>query len=161
MMCEPDLFGKTFDQQLDVAGHTIGDRDIAPNRRIAGEIVFEPVLNGVRVTARDGDHKVLWGFIGSMEMIKQVHCPVAVYETLQDLLCEELKKHELPTAEEADPMLAADRAISALRDTTETLRKAITVKKVSEATIGRARAIARIANDANRMISLETSSFTR
>jgi len=53
MSKEPDLFGKTFDQQLQVAGDEIAERDISPNRRIPGEVVFEPVMNGVRVTARD------------------------------------------------------------------------------------------------------------
>ncbi len=156
---DPELFGKTFDQQLDLAGHTIGDRDIAPNRRIPGEIVFEPLLNGVRVTARDNNHRVLWGFIGSIGMLKLDHCPIAVYETLQGLLSEDLKKHELPAPKKADPMAAAEQAISALRETADKLREAITVKKVSQATIERATAIARVANDANRMILLETSSF--
>ena len=159
MAHDPSLFGKTFDQQVEVAGDTIADRDISPNRRIPGEIVFEPLLNGVRVTARDKDHKVLWGFIGSMGMIKQIHCPVAVYETLQALLSEELKKHGLPTSEEVDPMQGAKQALSGLRDTIDKLRDGITVKKVSKATMERAKAIGRIANDANRMICLETSSF--
>jgi hypothetical protein len=75
MSKEPDLFGKTFDQQLQVAGDEIAERDISPNRRIPGEVVFEPVMNGVRVTARDSEHRVLWGFIGSKDMISQIHCP--------------------------------------------------------------------------------------
>ncbi|MCK4658210.1 MAG: hypothetical protein KAV82_01695 [Phycisphaerae bacterium] len=156
---DPDLFGKTFDQQLEVAGDTIADRDISPNRRIPGEIVFEPLLNGVRVTARDEDHKVLWGFIGSKGMIKQIHCPIAVYETLQALLSEELEKHGLPTSEEVDPIQAAKQALSGLQDTIDKLGGAITVKNVSKATIERAKAIGRVVNDANRMICLETSSF--
>jgi len=65
MSKEPDLFGKTFDQQLQVAGDEIEKKNISPNRRISGEVAFEPVLNGVRVTARDSQHRVLWGFIGS------------------------------------------------------------------------------------------------
>ena len=61
MSKEPDLFGKTFDQQLQVAGDEIEKKNISPNRRISGEVAFEPVLNGVRVTARDSQHRVLWG----------------------------------------------------------------------------------------------------
>lgn len=53
MARQADLFGKTFDQQLDIAAETIGDVDISPNRRIVGEVVFEPMASGVRVTARD------------------------------------------------------------------------------------------------------------
>ena len=156
---DPDLFGKTFDQQLEVAGDTIADRNISPNRRIPGEIVFEPVLNGVCVTARDKDHRALWGFIGSEGMLRHTHYPVGVYATLRTLLSEELKKHGLPTSEEVDPMQAAKQALSGLRDTIDKLRDAITVKKVSKATMERAKVIGRIVNDANRMICLETSSF--
>ena len=159
MSKEPDLFGKTFDQQLQVAGDEIEKKNISPNRRISGEVAFEPVLNGVRVTARDSQHRVLWGFIGSKEMISQIHCPVAVYETLQELLGEELEKHGLPKRETADPMQVAQRALDALQATLDNLKSSITVKKVSDATQERAKAIARIANDADRMICLETSSF--
>ena len=41
---------KTFDQQIQLLGDNIVNEDIWPNRRIAGEIVFEPLGNGVRVT---------------------------------------------------------------------------------------------------------------
>jgi len=159
MSKEPDRFGKTFDQQLLVAGDQIEKKDLRPNRRIASEVVLEPVLNGVRVTARDSEHRVLWGFIGSKEMISQIHCPVAVYETLQKLLGEELEKHGLPQREDADPLRAANHALDALQGTLDNMKAAITVKKVSDATQERAMAIARIARDADRMICLETSSF--
>ena len=159
MAKEPDLFGKTFDQQLRVAGDEIVDKDISPNRRIPGEVVFEPVLNGVRVTARDSEHRVLWGFVGSMDMINQIHCPVAVYETLQELLGEELDKHGTPKQEAGDSMQAAQRAVDALQETLDNLKASITVKKVSDATLERAKVIARIASDADRMICLEASSF--
>jgi len=156
---EPDLFGKTFDQQLQVAGDEIADRDISPNRRIPGEVVFEPVLNGVRVSARDSQHRMLWGFIGSKDMISQIHCPVAVYETLQELLGEELDRHGLPKRETGNPMLEAQLAVDALQETLDNLKASIKVKKVSDATLERAKAITRIAGDADRMISLEASSF--
>ncbi len=58
-------------------------------------------------------------------------------------------------------MQAAKQALSGLRDTIDKLRDAITAKKVSKATMERAKAIGSIANDANRMIYLETSSFNR
>ena len=159
MTKDNELFGKTFDQQLQVAGEELEKRDISPNRRILGEVVFEPVLNGIRVTARDDNHRVLWGFIGSKDMLNQIHCPVAVYETLQQLLGEELEKHGLPKQETEDPMHATQRALGALQETLSKLQSTIKVKKVSEATLERARTIARIANDANRMICLEASSF--
>lgn len=159
MSNEHDLAGKTFDQQIDATVGSIAGKDISPNRCIPGEIVFEPMLNGVRVTARDSKHRVLWGFIGSKEMISQHHCPVAVYETLQELLGEELNKRGLPTRDAVAPMQAAIQALNTLQNTLDNLKASIDVKKVSDATLERARTIARISSDADRMISLESSSF--
>lgn len=160
MTNQPDLAGLTFDQQRTAVGDAIDAVDISPNRRIPGEVVLEPVLNGVRVTARDAEHRVLWGFIGSKAMLTQHHCPVAVYETLQELLGEELAKQGLPTPDHGDPMPEAQRALAALQETLDGLKSSITVKKASPATLARARAIIRIANDAEKMISLEASSVT-
>jgi hypothetical protein len=159
MSNEHDLAGKTFDQQMDITGGTIAGRDISPNRCIPGEIVFEPLLNGVRITARDSKHRVLWGFIGSKGMISQIHCPVAVYETLQELLGEELNKLGLPTRDTVAPMQGAIQALNTLQTTLDNLKASIDVKKVSDATLERARTIARVASDADKMLSLETSSF--
>lgn len=155
MVKKEKLIGKTYDQQLQFAGEEIGDMDISPNRRIPGEVVFEPVLNGVRVTARDSEHRLLWGFIGSKDMISQIHCPVAVYETLQELLGEELGKHGLPKREAGDPMETALHALDDLQETLDNLKASIAVKKISDATLERAKVIARIASDADRMICLE------
>lgn len=69
--------------------------DNATARRIKGEVIFEPMGNGVRVTARDESHKVLWGYVGSKETVKQIHCLVATYDTLQDMIAEELEKRGL------------------------------------------------------------------
>jgi len=156
---EQELFGKTFDQQLQIAGDGIVNRDISPNRRIPGEIVFEPVLNGVRVTARDENHRTLWGFIVSKGMLELMHCPVAIYQTLRDLLSEELKRHSLSTPEHKDAIHDTKSALDALQKTIDNLKESIKVKKVSSATIERATAIARIADDVNKMILLETSSI--
>lgn len=154
-----NLFGKTFDQQITKENGNIENKDISPNRRVQGEIVFEPVVNGVRVTARDAEHQLLWGFIGSKDIVGQVHSPVAVYETLHTLLAEELGKRNLPKQTAADPMQAAQSALDVLQKAVDDLKASITVKKISDATLERASAIARIANDAARMITLETSSF--
>lgn len=155
-MGHDDLFGKTFDQQLKATQCRIEGRDISPNRRIPGEIVFEPAGRGVRVTARDAEHRVLWGYIGSKETVRQVHCLVAVYEALQSLLAEELAKRGLFNPEaEPDPMVAAEEAFEALGDTVKRLRESLEVKKVTEATRERARFIARLISDADRQITLE------
>lgn len=156
---KPSFSAKTFDQQLEVAGEDVTARDISPNRLLAGEVVFEPVLNGVRVTARDAHHRTLWGFIASKGMLNQPYCPVAVYETLQEILAEELIKHHLPADEAQEPLVRANRALDALEETLARLRALITVKKTSDATEARARAIARLALDANTMVSFEISSL--
>lgn len=172
MSNQPDLFIKTFDQQLSIAKDSINNVDISPNRREIGEVVFEPVLRGVRVTARDVNHRVLWGFIGSKEMITQIHCPVAVYETLQSLIDEELKKNNVLPRDPVDPIKAAQQALDNLQDTIKVLRNSITTNEVKEAekrgsstedvgdaTKKRASTIARLVNDADRMIWLEASSL--
>lgn len=159
MSKDHELAGKTFDQQMDITNGSIAGKDISPNRCIPGEIVFEPLLNGVRVTARDSKHRILWGFIGSKGMISQIHCPVAVYETLQELLGEELNKLGLPTRDSVAPMQGANQALNTLQTTLDNLKASIDVKKVSDATLERARTIARVASDADKMLSLETSSF--
>ena len=155
MVHDQDLSGKTFDQQFQAAGKDITARGISPNRRVPGEIVFEPLGTGVRVTARDAEHRVLWGYVGAKETVKQIHCLVAVYDTLQDLLAEELEKSGLFRRETADSTSTAQTALDRLEKTVKWLRDSIDVKKVSDATADRAKIIARIASDADRQITLE------
>jgi len=159
METENDLFGKTFDQQLDATGGEISDRDISPNRRIPGEIVFESMGAGVRVTARDAQHRVLWGYVGAKETVKQIHCLVAIYDTLQELLAEELEKRGLLKRETTDPMRSALSGLDRLEGTLKWLRDSLEVKKVTDAATERARTIARIVSDAHRQITLEAGSL--
>ncbi len=151
------LFGKTYDQQAEAAGDSFTTADIHPNRRLLAEVVFEPVVGGVRVTARDGQHHMLWGFVGSIGMMTQIHTPVAIYDTLRTLLSEELVKTRLPVADAPDIMQSAKDAIESLRDTLRRLERSLDVKKVEAATRDRAKAIASTVNDARRQIHLEIS----
>lgn len=159
MTHETDLFGKTFDQQVAVARDAVTTADISPNRRVPGEMVFEPMGDNVRVTARDEKHRVLWGYVGSKETLDQIHCLVAVYETLQDLLAEELAKRGVPTVGDADPIEAAKNAIKELDATLAWIKGSLDVKKVSDATLERATLIARIVSDADRQIKLEAETL--
>ena len=159
MAHDKDLFGKTFDQQLQAAGGQISEQDISPNRRVPGEIVFEPAGSGVRVTARDAQHRVLWGYVGSKETVRNVHCLVAIYDTLQGLLAEELEKRGLSGPEAEDPMTAASGALDRMEQTLKRLRESLAVRKVSEATLERARSIARTVADADQQIALATSTL--
>ena len=92
-------------------------------------------------------------------MLAQVHCPVAIYDTLRETISEELKTQALPTPEDQDPVVSAQAALSDLEKTVKELRESITVKKESEATRQRAQSIKRMANDANRTIKLESASL--
>jgi len=159
MSTDTNLFGKTFDQQLQLNGGDMVNRDISPNRRITAEMVFEPLGTGIRVTARDESHALLWGFVGSKGMLAEIHCPVAVYQTLHNLIAEELQKRGRPVPDQVDPILAAERAVIELEKTAAWLKKSLQVKNVSAATTERARAIAQIALDANRQINLEATSL--
>lgn len=159
MQKQPDLFGKTFDQQVKATGGKVQGKDIRPNLLIQSELVFEPVSNGIRVTARDRSHRMLWGFIASQGILSQIHCPVAVYDTLQEMVAAELKKHGLPAQDEQDPVSSAKAALNDLEKTVLELRESITVKKESEATRERAKSIRRLATDANRTIKLEADSL--
>jgi len=160
MVDQQDLFGKTYDQQLESAGEPLDEVDISPNRRITGEMVFEPMGNGVRVTARDDQHRLLWGYVGSKETVNQIHCLVATYETLQRLISEELQKRGLLAPDEqGDPVGRAKAALERLEATIDWLRTSLDVNKVSEATLERATDICRIALDADRQICLDANSL--
>lgn len=114
----------------------------------------------MRVTARDDQHRVLWGYVGSRETVKQIHCLVATYDTLQQLIGEELDKSGVPVPEASeDPLASAASALAALESTLAWLRKSLQVKKPSEATLTRAKLIARIVSDANRQMTIEASSL--
>ncbi len=157
---DQDLFGKTFDQQLKIAGSEIVIRDIAPNRRIPGEIVFEPLYpSGIRVTARDEQHKTLWGYVGAKETVKEFHCLVAIYDTLQTMIACELQKLGMYCPESKDPVAAAIAALDAMEGTLQWLRDSLDVKTVTEATLERARSITQIVSDANRQVTLEANSL--
>ena len=71
---------KTIDQQLpDVK---------PPNRLIPMMLGIEPVLTGVRVTARDEQGRVLWGYVASSDNRYQTVC---IYDLLQEIIQRELK----------------------------------------------------------------------
>ena len=159
MAKQSELFGKTFDQQVEATGGNLSGKDLRPNILIRTELVFEPVSNGLRVTSRDESHHTLWGFIASEGMLAQVHCPVAIYDGLREKISAELRKQALPSFDAPNPVAAALTALDELEQTLDGLRKSITVKKESEATRQRACTIQRMASDANRTIRLETVSL--
>lgn len=155
-MNERDISGKTYDQQLELAGDGVANLDISPNRRVPGEMVFEPLGTGVRVTARDECHRTLWGFVASKPMLDEVHCLVAVYDPLFRLIKEELERHRLPAPEDSEPLAAARRNIAQLEETLRHLKRSLDVKEVKAPTLDRARVIARMTGEALRQIGLDS-----
>lgn len=154
-----DLSEMTFDQQLQATNGHIEGFDISPNRRISSELILEPMGTGVRITARDADHRILWGFVGSKDTLRQIHCPVATYETLQALLGEELEKRGLYSPPSEDTQAAAMRALDSLDKTIAWLRKSVITIKATPATHERNRTIARIVSDANQQIVQEANTL--
>ena len=159
MSTDQEFNAKTFDQQLLLVRGDIAAHDIVPNKQVPGEIVFEPLATGVRVTARDAQHRILWGYVGSEEKLKQTHCLVAVYNTLQTILSEQLIKNGSCKREVADPIAAAQNALDRLERTVKWLRDSLDVKKISEATADRAKTIAQIVSDADQQITLEAGTL--
>lgn len=153
-----ELFGRTFDQQVQIAGKEIANRAIEPNRLLAGEIVFEPMGNGVRVTARDETHRVLWGFVASKGTLDQIHCLVAVYPTFQNLIREDLEKRGLPVPPQADFAAEAAQALNKLESAVKWLRDSLQGGKESTVSAEKARLVGQIASDAEKQISLAAAS---
>lgn len=60
---------------------------------ISGTIAFEPVLTGIRVTARDQDDELLWGFVACKDTIDQTHRPVGIYDRLRSEMSRSLSAH--------------------------------------------------------------------
>ncbi|MFH1378502.1 MAG: hypothetical protein ABIH86_07100 [Planctomycetota bacterium] len=151
----PDLFGKTFDQQVQKINRDINNADIRPNRLFAAEIVFEPVHNGIRVTARDSEHHTLWGFIASKEMLEQHPCQIAIYETLKSLIVEELSNQGVETVKQTDSVQTALNELKSLDEILEGIKESIEVIKVTSATKKRAMDIIRVVRDFKKMIKDE------
>lgn len=153
----PDLFGKTFDQQLLATGGRIQGKDLTPNKIVPGSVVLEPLPTGIRVTARDDAHHVLWGFVASRDMLKETHCPVAVYERLREILNEQFEVLGQPTLDQPDPVKAAEERLDLIGKQCESLRSLLKVKKASEATRNRAVTIASASMDALRILDSAVS----
>lgn len=133
---------------------TVHRQGLQASRVIPGEIVFEPVLGGIRVTVRTVEHQVMLGFIAAEGMIGKIHTRVAVYDNLRGLACEEFRQQCLPAPPITDPLEAAEEALSDARATLDWLKKSVSVKKSSDAAVERARAVAGFVSDANRMMCL-------
>jgi hypothetical protein len=145
---------RMFDQMLEDNGGKV-PADISPNRLMAGEVVFEPLGSGIRVSGRTEQHELLWGLVCSKGMLDQPHASIAVYAALRDEVEQALAARGLPIADPVDAVDAALTAISRLEAFLAAARKKITVKKISPETRSRAAVIAKAVGDAHQMVTLE------
>ena len=127
---------------------------------IVGKIAFEPMLGGVRISARDNSNRTLWGFVASKKMIGQHHCPVGIHVTLKELIREELKNHNLSYTND-NQIESAIQEIKTLNSKLEKSLQSLDIKKPSEATFKKAKAIYKAVHDANILIDIETDNLNK
>jgi hypothetical protein len=145
---------RLFEQMLeDNAGKV--PPDISPNQQICGEVIFEPLGAGIRVTGRTETHQVLWGLVCSRGMLEQPHGSIAIYSALREAVEKALVSEGLPVTESRDSVDAAMAAITKAEQFLKAAKKNITVKKVSPETRARAAVIAKAVSDAFQMVTLE------
>ncbi len=150
-MAQVEMFGGD-------AGHTSSESSRAPTR-ISGSIEVVPLGKGVRVTGRDADGRVLWGFVATRTMLEQPHGAIAIYDRLRDLVNERLDALGLPMDRPEDVLTAAESKLSELERFATQLRKTITITKGKKPTGGqleKARDVYRAIHDMFLWISEET-----
>lgn len=147
---------RAFDQLIDDNGNAL-PADHGPHRRLPGSVVLEPLGKGIRVTGRDEEHGVLWGFVASKGMLDQPHASIAIYNLLRDHLNPFLESMGLPASRPENVMDAAQAALADMEHLIKQLRDNITVKKASPQTLERAEAIHRAMTDAARMVLQEVT----
>ncbi len=124
---------------------------------VLGEVILEPVHAGIRVTARDQQHHILWGYVASDDTLSHIHTEVATYSTLREIIKDELEKLALHTKSTTDPFIDAQRAIIDLRELLNKLDDCVNVSTREDTAAHRASRIKRIADDAKRMLEEELS----
>jgi hypothetical protein len=124
-------------------------------RRVPGQLVIEPLGEGVRVSARDSDESLLWGMVCTKLMLQQSHGSVALYDHLRDLISDDLSRMGKEVPATHDVVDAALDALARLEEVVAAARKNISVKKVTPETRERAQRILRTYGDAYQMITTE------
>lgn len=145
---------RLFEQMLEDHGGKVPP-DISPNQQICGEVIFEPLGAGIRVTGRTVNHQLLWGLVCSKGMLEQPHGSIAIYSALRDAVEKALISEGLPVSEPRDSVDAAFASIKKAEAFLRAAKKNITVKKISPETGSRAAAIAKAVSDAFQMVTLE------
>jgi hypothetical protein len=145
---------RLFEQMLEDHGGKVPP-DITPNQQICGEVIFEPLGAGIRVTGRTEKHQLLWGLVCSKGMLEQPHGSIAIYSALREAVEKALVSEGLPVTESRDSVDAALAAITKAEKFLKAAKKKITVKKASPETRTRAAVIAKAVSDAFQMVTLE------
>ena len=145
---------RLFEQMLEDNGGKVPP-DISPNQQMCGEVIFEPLGAGIRVTGRTEKHKLLWGLVCSKGMLEQPHGSIAIYSALREQVEKALVFEGLSVSEPRDSVDAALAAINKAEAFLKAARKDITVKKPSAKTGFRAAVITKAVGDAFQMVTLE------
>jgi len=145
---------RMFDQMIEGNGGEVPP-NISPNLQIRGEVIFEPLGSGIRVTGRTEKHELLWGLVCSKGMLDQPHASIAIYSALREDVKKSLAARSLPISEPRDSVDAALSAIKAMEAFLNAAKKKITVNEVTPQTSSRAAVIAKSVGDAYQMMTLE------
>lgn len=145
---------RLFEQMLEDNGGKVPP-DISPNQQMGGEVIFEPLGAGIRVTGRTEKHKLLWGLVCSKGMLEQPHGSIAIYSALREEVEKALVFGGLSVSEPRDSVDAAFAAIKKAEAFLKAARENITVEKPSAKTGFRAAVITKAVGDAFQMVTLE------
>ena len=145
---------RLFEQMLEDNGGKVPP-DISPNQQMCGEVIFEPLGAGIRVTGRTEKHKLLWGLVCSKGMLEQPHGSIAIYSALREEVEKALVFGGLSVSEPRDSVDAAFAAIKKAEAFLKAARENITVEKPSAKTGFRAAVITKAVGDAFQMVTLE------
>lgn len=145
---------RMFDQMVEDNNDKV-PADIRPNKRILGEVIFEPLASGIRISGRGEKHELLWGMVCTKLMLDQPHASIAIYEELRKRVRDALAEENFAVPETTNTVESALKAIDRLEALLAAARKKITVKKVSAQTKSRATAIYNALHDAYQLLSLE------
>lgn len=105
---------------------------------VGGLIVTEPLGNGIRVTARDHDERLLWGYIAGQLSLDSPHVLVATYDALRKHVIRGLPHYVDSTAVGAPATKQCLDAIGSITAMLEKVRDRLSPKNVSDKTEKRA-----------------------
>lgn len=102
------------------------------------KITLEPVLGGVRVTARNGQNQTLWGFSASKKDLESSYCNVGIHPPLKDLISQELMNNNEDFSYNIADLEKTIKEAEALQNEVKKTLKALKILKPTEITFNKA-----------------------